>query len=621
MYLQRGVDPDEMIKTLYAKTRLECRVPFLFNALNDKEAHQYSLKRYLSEWLDFQHEIVLNEHVIERKHLSERLEIITGRIIASQCIDAIIDIVKNARDRAQIKDVLKNGTIIEGTNPVYHQLVSSFKFTELQAESISEYKLYQLTKLDRNNLTKEGKEVRAQLAYVNKIIEDEDARQQLILTRLQEEYEKLPDCPRKTTIIQDAMSSAANIEAEAVPMFLAMDKYGYLRVEGKYFEGAAESNSKARVGFFDVAGNCWNLYLDRVKETKDRGTLISRLIETEAQIIGFTTAIESEDKEGLFIFENGNMRRVLMNRYMTKQRVTKINTKTGDTPMKAYFDIPEGVNIVVVDGKEIPLNRIPLQAYASIGKNFLEPKEEAYEVSFKMGEVVPEEIPLGKDVFDGVVTFTEDGALLFDWKTLNTDGHEGVFSTTYQELIKSTLLFVHDDGTAKRVKGELFAVKTRRTQIKGNKEGTKTIAIIPVPEDGFFIGTYQGGFKKCVGISGISFQGITGGGIRVFWSKTYVLESVECVEETELPVLSFASQPKMYEEAVSEPEESKESAVVTTGYTTMGTDGFSCLQCGNPIGADDPVQVCSDCGAVFCKECADAGALSDHDCDADGDMQ
>lgn len=621
LYLQRGVDPEEMKKILYAKTRLESCVIFKFNALNDKKAHRYPLKRYLSEWLDFQHEIVLNEHIMEKNALEEKLEVITGRIIASQCIDAIIDLVKQAESKAQIRDVLMNGIILPGTDPKYCQLVESFSFTERQAEAISETMLYQLTKLDKEALVKEGQKVRARLNQVEKIINDEDVRKALIISRLGEEYKKLPDCPRKTRIIQEEVSSAAGIESKASPMFISMDKYGYIRMEGKYFENAAETNTKARVGFFDVLGNCWNLFLDRVKETKDRGTLISRLIDTEAQIVGFTTAIESEDKEGLFLFENGSMRRVVMNKYMTKTRATKINTKTPDTPMKAYFDIPEGVNIVTVDGKDIPLSRIPLQGYTGTGKQFMEPKDRPYEVSFKEGEVVLEEEPLGKDVFDGVVTFTTDGSLVFDWKTLNPDGHEGIFSTTYQELIKSTLLFVHDDGTAKRVKGELFTVKTRRSQIKGDKDGTNILCIMSIPEDGFLIGSYEGGYKKCVGISGISFQGITGGGIRVFFTNKYKLESVQYTDNTTMPVLSFASQPKLYDGMPAEPESSQTASDETGDYVTTGTDGFSCAECGASISPNDPVRICSDCGGIFCKECAENGAFEDHECDPEGDME
>lgn len=606
LYLQRGVDSEEMKKLLYAKTRLESRVLFMFNALNDKEAHKYSLKRYLSEWLDFQHEILLNEYTMEKADLEEKLEVTMGRVMASQVIDPVIDIVKNSKDRAQIKDVLMNGTIIEGTNPQYHALVQSFKFTEKQAESISEYKLYQLARLDRERLVEDGKEIRARLAEAERIIEDEDVRKDLIIERLTKEYEKLPDCPRKTAIIQDNVSSAAGIETKTVPMYMTMDKYGYVRIEGRCFEGSEETNSKARIGFFDTNGTCWNLYLDRVKETKDRGTLISRLIDTESQIVGFTTQIESDDREGLFIFENGSMRRVLMNRYMTKNRATKINTKTPNQPMKAYFDIPLGMNIVTVDGQDIPLSKIPLQAYGGLGKSFLEPKEEPYEVSFKQGEVPPEEEALDKDIFDGVAMFTKDGKLLFDWKTLNTAGHEGVFVTTYQELVKSLLLFVHEDGTAKIVNGEAFAVKKKRSQIKGNKDGQEILSIIPVKGAGFLIGHYEGGYEKCVDLGKVSSQGITGGGIRVFYSKNHKLKSVEVVEDTDLPMLSFAAQPKLYEQ--KQPDS-------VPSYTKMGTSGFSCAVCGDSISPDDPVVICPDCGGVVCKSCCESGSLESHECE------
>lgn len=617
LYLQKGVDPDEMTKLLYAKTRLEGRVPFMFNALNDKEANQYSLKRYLSEYLDFQHEIILNEFTLEKKALEEKLEVITGRMAASQCVDVIIDIVKASNSKTQIKDVLMNGTIIEGLDPAYHNLIRSFRFTELQADAIAETKLYQLTRMDIKEMVKTGCEIKKSLADAVELTESEDARKALIINRLEKELKNLPDCPRKTRIIQDEASTSAGIETKAVPMFISMDKYGYFRMEGKFFAGCVETNSKARIGFFDEQGNCWNLYLDRVKETKDRGMLISRLLGTEARIIGFTTLIEKEDREGLFIFENGSMRRVLMSRFMTKSRATKINTKTKDTPMKAYYDIPEGLNIVVIDGTQIPLDRIPLQTYAGVGKQFLEQKEEPYTVSFIQGEVEPEKIPLGKDVFDGVAAFTEDGILHFDWTTLDIQGHEGLYVTTYQELIKQNLLFIHDDGTAKRIDGGLFAVKTKRTKIKGNKEGTRTVRIIPLGETGenkFLVGTYAEGYKKCVAINGISFQGIAGGGVRVFYTQKHQFQDARMVDKAPVPVLSFASQPKLYEEQMDVADKTETCSVEPVQYTTIGVPGFSCTGCGRELEADEPVTNCPECGAVFCKDCYESGNM-DHQCE------
>lgn len=545
LYLQRGVDPEEIKKTLYAKTRLESRVLFLFNALNNKEPHQYSLKQYLSEWLDFQHEIVLNEHRKEKESLLLNIELVTGRMVASQCIDAIVDVVKHAKDRAEIEDVLQTGRILPGTDEQYHSLVETFRFTERQAQAIAEQKLYQLARLDLDKLKKEGQKLKTRLQEVIKILEDENARKRLIIKELTEELKKLPDCPRKTVITQDAPSTASGLESKAVPVFLSLDKYGYLRIEGRYFENAVETNSKARVGFFDAAGNCWNLFLDRVKETKDRGTLISRLLNTESSIVGFTTCIESEDREGLFIYEDGSMRRTPMNQYQTKTRATKIATRTPDHTLKAYYDIPTGLNVVSVDGKDIPLCRIPRQGFSGAGKSFLEPKEEPYNIAFKQSDVVMEEEP-APDVFDAVVSFQKDGTLQFDWKTLNTEGHEGLYVTTYQKLMTSTLLFVHTDGTAKRVRGDQFTVKTKRTKIKADKDGVDILCIFSIPDSGYLVGTYQDEYQKCVDLSGISFQGISGGGIRVFYTEKHTLKSVVFAEEAPLPVLTFATQPKLY---------------------------------------------------------------------------
>lgn len=540
--LQKGFDPDEMIKTLFAKTRLETTVKFIFNALNDRKLNMYSLREYLAEYTAFQHEIVANEHKLEQEKLNSRLEIIMGHLIAASYIDEIVDVVKNSEGLSQIKDVLMTGKILPGTNPAFHETVGTFSFSEAQADSIGNMPLYRINRLNTDKLKKEGSEIQARLEIVNRIVSDWDYRHKLIIKRLKEEYKKLPECERKTRIISDEISKASVAEIPTIPLYVDMDKYGYVRIESKPFEGALETDNKSRIGFFDNKGNCWNLFLDRAKETKDRGTLVSRLITAEDPVIGITANIEQEGRESLFLFENGALRRVAMDRYKTKNRATKISTKTAGQDMKAVYDIPKDVNIVVVDGVEIHLESIPLQTPNGHGKVMLEPKEEPYTIEFKQGEVkVDNQIP--KDVFDAVVTFTSDGQLLFDWSTLETDGKEGLYVTTYQNLLKETLLFVHSDGTAKKVEGTQFEVKTKRTQVKADKDGMQSIYIQPVTED-TLVGQYTEGKQKRVDVSKIPVQGKTGGGVRVFYCTKYTLQSVGSGENSELPIVSFATLPK-----------------------------------------------------------------------------
>ena len=81
-----------------------------------------------------------------------------------------------------------------------------------------------------------------------------------------------------------------------------------------------------------------------------------------------------------------------------------------------------------------------------------------------------------------------------------------MYVTTYQELLKETLLFVHCDGTAKRVKGEQFAVKTKRTSIVANKEGVQALDSRPATEE-TIIGQYTDGKQKRVKVSDSPLQG------------------------------------------------------------------------------------------------------------------
>lgn len=50
-------------------------------------------------------------------------------------------------------------------------------------------------------------------------------------------------------------------------------------------------------------------------------------------------------------------------------------------------------------------------------------------------------------------------------------------------------------------------------------------------------------------------------------------------------------------------------------YTKLNTNGFACCECGREIKPDDDAAVCPDCGGVFCKPCAENGALENHVCD------
>ena len=546
--LHKDADHEIVLQNLYAKTRLETTVKFMFRALNEKKLSSYSLRQYLAEYTEFQHEIVTNEHILEKAALDRQIEILEGRLIAITVIDEIVDVVKHSDGRSSVMDVLMNGTILEGTNKKYHDKVSQFSFTKLQAEAISGIPLYQLNRLDSQKTQLERDKHRDRLLIVNRIIDDQPYRRKLIISRLQKEYKSLPDVERQTTIIQADPSRAADIEIPLVDMHVGLDRYGYIRIEDKPFEDSLTTDNRSRVGVFDSLGNCWNIHMDSTKPTKERGTLSSQMFDTTDRMVGMITPInETSDGQALFIYEDGSMKRTQLADFMTKSRATKVNTRHPDKPLHTVRMIEPGATTVTINKKRHILDDIPLHTRAGSGRIMLSGiTHEPLDISFKAGPVPTKTKTVTQtpsDVFDAVVTFDGSDKCEFDWTTTDPSGFEGLYVTTYKELIQSTLVFVHSDGTAKRVSGKQFEVKTKRTSLQANKTGLDAI-YIDKAYDQTLVGTYEDGASKRIDETKISNQSKVGGGVRVFHSPKHTLTGVTYDKDSNLPIVSFATQPK-----------------------------------------------------------------------------
>lgn len=544
--LEKNIDAETMKQTLYAKTRLEATVKFNFQALNNQVLHAYSLKQYLAEYTEFQHEITVNEHELEKETLGHKIEILVGRIVASKFIDEIVDVVKNSDGKASIIDVLMNGTILPGTKEAYHERVQQFRFTKVQAEAIANIPLYQLNKLDAEKMVRDKQELDERLAVVNRVINEKDFRHQLIIDRMEAEYKKLAKQPRRTEIVQDAPSRAVNIAVPTVPRYVSLDKYGYIRIEEKDFDGAEKSDNKSRIGVFDKTGNCWNIHMEQTKTTKGRGDLSSHLFDTNEPMVGMIHPIaEDTEAQALFVYESGHLKRTNIARFMTKTKSTKVNARHKDRPLHAVCVIPESVNAVVIDGKTIALEDIPEQSNAGSGRKIIPPSEEPVDIAFTEADIAPKQqgSATGNNEFDAVVIFDGSDTCTFDWSTTDASAREGLYVTTYKELLEETLVFVHEDGTAKKVAGDQFAVKTKRTSLQANKRGVAALYIAPdKPET--LLGHYEEGVSKRIDTTKISEQTKSGGGVRVFYSPKHTLTEVIPGDESELDVTSFASQPK-----------------------------------------------------------------------------
>lgn len=557
--LVQGTDPEFAIQELYAKSPLESTIGFQFLALNDKVPKQYTLKQYLKEYVEFQNYIVTNEFTIEKQNLESRFEIVRGLLLMSLYIDEVVACAKNVNSKEDLTNVLQTGILPEYMKSLIdlklQKRIQEFRFTENQAEAIAQLRIYRISNMNKNELAMEGKELEKAIAEADRIISDQKYRTKLIIERHSHELDKLlkakDEFSRKTQLSYEGKAKAKKVEQKEIPIFASFNKYHYLRLSDKPFENAIITSSNNRLGFIDDNSVMWNLHLSKAGLTPETGTFIGQLLPADvSSIIGMTSYISNDPgKFGLFIYESGQVKITDMSGFMTAQLSKKVGTPK-EPKLHYYSDIPSGTEAIILNGKSYKLSKFSKQKRTGFGKKMLDEITEPVTVEFVVDEskIEKQEIPIietdkpthDKNSFDGLAIFEGDDKLVFNWE--RDYGSEGLFNIPYQQLLKTELLFVHTDGTAKIVDGKQFEVSTHRTSIQADKKNLTSIYIGYVPETLYC--TYTNGTHKKVSTEKISHQGKVGGGMRVFYHEGFEIESVIDGKDIDIPISTFAMKPK-----------------------------------------------------------------------------
>ncbi len=95
-----------------------------------------NLKKLISHFVDFRHEVVVRRTKYELRKAEERAHILEGLIIASDNIDEVIALIRGSKSPDEARD----------------KLMERFSLSDLQARAIVEMRLRQLTGLEQDKL-------------------------------------------------------------------------------------------------------------------------------------------------------------------------------------------------------------------------------------------------------------------------------------------------------------------------------------------------------------------------------------------------------------------------------------------------------------------------------------
>ncbi|MFG2063089.1 DNA topoisomerase (ATP-hydrolyzing) subunit A [Micromonospora sp. NPDC048871] len=224
-----GVNPQALLADLYRLTPLEQSFGVNNLVLVDGQPRTLGLKALLEVFLAHRYEVVTRRSAYRRRKREERLHLVDGLLIALLDIDKVVKLIRASEDAQDAKD----------------GLMRRFKLSEIQAGYILDTPLRRLTKYDRLELEAEQEKLRAEIAELSTILDDEKVLKKVVSDELAAVVKQFA-APRRTTLVDGDLKEVLAASAPAGPLEVADDPCQViLSATGLVARTAAESEEAA----------------------------------------------------------------------------------------------------------------------------------------------------------------------------------------------------------------------------------------------------------------------------------------------------------------------------------------------------------------------------------------
>jgi DNA gyrase subunit A len=309
-----------------------------------------------------QENVLIKATQFDKEKAEKRAEILEGLIIASDNIDKVIHIIRNATDKNDAAEKLKQNFQI---------------LTEEQIKAILNMKLSSLTKMDKHELEKELEEKKAIIKRCGEILESKELRDSIIIEKVEWLRDKYGD-ERRTTYNNSFYSEKDEVEYIPEKCILTLyDNMTFkrtpvtnLKVQKRKGKGVKstdgtilstiETNTTDRVLMFTRAGKMYQAKVGELAENKIiRATSLVNL-DAGDEIVSITS-FNKETKCDYICFttSKGMFKKSLLGEYNTNKKagIKAISFKDDDDFLvDVSFVVDENVIMFSDNGKCICFN-------------------------------------------------------------------------------------------------------------------------------------------------------------------------------------------------------------------------------------------------------------------------
>jgi len=503
--LKRGGEPQIVLNQLFKHTSMQEGFSMIFLAVVNGQPKELGLIQAIQLFIDHRVDIVRRRTAYLLRKAKDREHILEGYLTALDHLDNVITIIRASANRADARENLiayfggrKIDINTAGRAP---KLDPEKPFTGIQADAILELQLHRLTRLSIDEINKELKSTRDNIADYESILGSEKKLRGVIIKEL-EEVKKLYGDERRT-VIED---EAAEIHLEDLiadeQMAVTVSHSGYMKRTAISTYRNQRRGGQGRMGmktrdedfvehlfiasthaYILIFTNTGRVYWLKVYEIPDvgaagKGKHVGSLVSLQpGETVRTMLAVRNLEEEGKYVFfatRNGTVKKTDLKDFSHVRNggIIAINIEKGDELVAAR--LTDGMQIVFLashDGQAIRFEETDVR---SMGRN----------ATGVRGMNLDE-----KDYIVGMATTAKPGAeppakpsvVAADAPVPSTDVVEDVGKKG------SLILSVTENGYGKRTAADEYRLTNRGGKgvinVKTTERNGKVVGIAQVTED------------------------------------------------------------------------------------------------------------------------------------------
>ena len=353
IYTKRAANPQVVLNQLYRHTQLQDNFGAIMLALVDNVPRTLNLAELVGYYVDHQVDVVTRRTQYELRRAEERDHIVQGLLIALQNLDEVIKIIRGSKDADEART----------------KLMTTFKLSEIQANHILDMPLRRLTRLAREELEQEHKDLLAKIKALKTLLKDPKKIRALIKEELLEIRARFANA-RRTQLKADVGDLDVEDLIAEEDVVITVSRAGYVKRQpidafkrqGRGGKGVIGANLKEEdvikhvftttthhwMLFFTSKGKVYRVKVHEIPESgrTARGTYAANLVGVAGdERVNAVIDLKEYDEGRLLLFatRGGMVKKTVLPEYDSPRTgLAAINLKEGD----------ELVDVLLTDGKD-----------------------------------------------------------------------------------------------------------------------------------------------------------------------------------------------------------------------------------------------------------------------------